>query len=62
MCFFTCASKNVHTDINTYDSVNCILANNSRIPSGPKMLKKAKEIAVKRLESKNASRIHLVSL
>ena len=59
MYFFTHASKNVHVDIKTHSGVN---SNDNRIPFGPKMLRKAKEVTVKRLELKHAGRIHRVSL
>lgn len=59
MYFFTRVCKNVHVDIKTYSGVN---SNDNRMPFGPKMLNKAKEVAVKRLELKHAGRIHRVSL
>ena len=59
---FTCACKNVHADIITYSSANSNLQMTILYLSEQKFQKKNKEVAVKQLESKDAGRIHYVSL
>ena len=59
---FTRACKNVHADINTYSSANSNLQMTILYLSEQKCQKENKEVAVKQLESKDAGRIHYVSL